>query len=165
MKEINISNVLTLLRLAAGPAILVLLITTDKVYLPLILFILGVFSDFLDGFIARKLNLITQFGKLVDPIADKVLYGCVLFGILIKNNLTLWIWIASFAVILYIAGYILFVKKELKISFFGRVIISLNALIIIIMLMGYVNNYLLILLSLCMLFPPIDYARRMIKHD
>jgi CDP-diacylglycerol--glycerol-3-phosphate 3-phosphatidyltransferase len=39
----------------------------------LLLFIIGAFTDFLDGYIARKRNLITTFGKFIDPIADKML--------------------------------------------------------------------------------------------
>ena len=52
----------------------------------IVLFILAAFTDFLDGYIARKYNMVTDLGKLLDPIADKVLITAVLFLICAFNQ-------------------------------------------------------------------------------
>lgn len=49
------------------------------------IFIVASFTDFLDGYLARKYNLVSSFGQMFDPIADKVLVGCVLI-MLVKFN-------------------------------------------------------------------------------
>ena len=68
----NVPNVLTMIRLALIPVFVVL----HAVYLEklaLLTFCVASFTDWLDGFIARKYNLITDFGKLMDPLADKLM--------------------------------------------------------------------------------------------
>lgn len=75
--EMNLPNKLTLLRVAMVPLYLVLLwfFGDDKAMriLPLLVFILASLTDMLDGYLARSRNLITNFGKFMDPIADKLL--------------------------------------------------------------------------------------------
>ena len=55
-----------------------LLVVVIKYLIAVVLFIIGSLTDFLDGYIARKYNLITDFGKLIDAIADKMLVNSVL---------------------------------------------------------------------------------------
>lgn len=75
--ELNLPNKLTLVRIAMVPLYLLLLyyFGTDKTLclLPLLVFAAASFTDMLDGKIARKYNLISNFGKFMDPIADKLL--------------------------------------------------------------------------------------------
>ncbi len=73
----NVPNVLTMLRAALIPVFLVLY-CTSRHYLALAVFLLASFTDLLDGYIARKYNLITNFGKLMDPLADKLMVISVL---------------------------------------------------------------------------------------
>ena len=54
------------------------LVVDPKYIVAGILFVIGSFTDFLDGYIARKYNLITDFGKMVDAIADKMLVNSAL---------------------------------------------------------------------------------------
>ena len=72
IKELNLPNKLTLLRMALVPVYLVLLAYGFN-WLALIVFACASITDALDGKIARKHNLITNFGKFMDPIADKLL--------------------------------------------------------------------------------------------
>lgn len=72
----NLPNKLTLLRVAMIPVFLVFLLA-DGIYMnyffALFIFVLAAVTDFIDGRIARKYNLITDFGKFLDPLADKLL--------------------------------------------------------------------------------------------
>ena len=68
----NVPNVLTMIRLALIPVFVVLhAMALEK--LALLTFCIASFTDWLDGYIARKYNLITDFGKLMDPLADKLM--------------------------------------------------------------------------------------------
>ena len=67
--ELNLPNKLTLLRIVLVPVYLVLLANGMNI-LALIVFAIASITDALDGKIARKYNLITNFGKFMDPIAD-----------------------------------------------------------------------------------------------
>ena len=70
----NLANKLTMLRLIMVPVFVVVfnIYGTDSV-IPAIIFIITASTDFLDGYIARSRNLITTFGKFMDPLVDKVL--------------------------------------------------------------------------------------------
>ena len=72
IKELNLPNKLTMLRMVLVPVYLVLL-ANGLNWLALVVFAIASITDALDGKIARKYNLITNFGKFMDPIADKML--------------------------------------------------------------------------------------------
>ena len=85
----NIANKLTLSRMIMVPFILVAVyFEKDSQVLPIsaIIFAVASFTDFLDGYLARKYNLITDFGKFMDPLADKVLVVAAL-AVLVEMNL------------------------------------------------------------------------------
>jgi CDP-diacylglycerol--glycerol-3-phosphate 3-phosphatidyltransferase len=68
-------NSLTLFRVAAVPIIVILLLFPNKFYtfIAALIFSAAAITDFLDGFFARQKGLVSNFGKVMDPIADKVL--------------------------------------------------------------------------------------------
>jgi CDP-diacylglycerol--glycerol-3-phosphate 3-phosphatidyltransferase len=68
----NIANQLTILRIALVPVFMYFLLAGNMMMAGT-LFIIASLTDFLDGYLARKLNLITNLGKFMDPLADKVL--------------------------------------------------------------------------------------------
>ena len=171
MRELNISNFLTVFRLLAAPAVFILIIASKEFpnleYCALILFVLAALSDVLDGYLARKRKTITKFGKITDPIADKLLFGFALFGILIKNKAIIWsywIWLSSLGLILYAIGYLFFVKKKVKISQVGRMISALDVVIIILMIAGFINNYILVVLTIILIIPNIIYIPKTVKR-
>lgn len=90
----NLPNQLTLLRLLLSFALLAVLSVEPFPHsktLALFVFAVAAITDFLDGYFARKYNLITNFGKLMDPLADKVLM-CAGFVMLIPlGHIAAWI--------------------------------------------------------------------------
>ena len=83
----NLPNKLSILRICIVPimSIFYVINTTWSVLVAIALFLLAVFTDFLDGNIARRTNQVTSLGKLLDPIADKFLVCCALFLIVEYN--------------------------------------------------------------------------------
>lgn len=71
----NIPNKLTILRIILVPVFVACfyLPVEGAMYIAAVVFVVAYFTDMLDGYIARKYNLITDFGKLMDPMADKLL--------------------------------------------------------------------------------------------
>lgn len=83
----NLPNTLSLIRICMIPLVVVMYIL-NYAWAPIVavaLFILAALTDFLDGYIARKYNMVTDLGKLLDPIADKVLITAALFLICAYN--------------------------------------------------------------------------------
>lgn len=85
----NLPNKLTVLRICLIPVFVVAYFLPFKwaPWVAVAVFILAAFTDFLDGFIARKYKLVTDLGKLLDPIADKILSTAALFCIVATNPL------------------------------------------------------------------------------
>jgi CDP-diacylglycerol--glycerol-3-phosphate 3-phosphatidyltransferase len=87
----NLPNLLTLSRIGWAVVLIVLLeqstLTGD--ILAVIIFILASLTDFYDGYLAKKLGQVSDFGKIMDPIADKVLLLSV-FGVLAHINMVAW---------------------------------------------------------------------------
>ena len=85
----NLPNKLSIARALCIPAIVILLYQHDRTcqIIAGALFILASITDFLDGKIARKYNLVTDFGKFIDPVADKLLVLTTLL-MLIEGGLT-----------------------------------------------------------------------------
>lgn len=77
-------NALTISRIFLSVAIFFLLTSSDGYLISLALFCIAGISDYFDGYIARKYNLVSQIGEILDPIADKILIIFVLFGISIN---------------------------------------------------------------------------------
>ena len=73
--NINLPNVLTLVRILLIPVFVMLLIdpTPDRALSAAIVFVVAAVTDLLDGYVARKTGQITKLGRLLDPIADKLL--------------------------------------------------------------------------------------------
>jgi CDP-diacylglycerol--glycerol-3-phosphate 3-phosphatidyltransferase len=78
-KKLNLPNKLTLGRIAAAPVLVVCLLseTVWGQYLALLVFIAAALTDYWDGRLARERNLVTNFGKIMDPLADKLLMATV----------------------------------------------------------------------------------------
>ena len=99
---VNVPNALTVLRLAVVPVFAVLLLSDggmddDRRVWATVFFALAIITDRYDGLIARRLNQVTEFGKLADPIADKALTGTALVGLSVLGLLPWWVTLAILA--------------------------------------------------------------------
>ena len=86
----HVPNILTIIRFLLIPFIIYFL-ATNQYIIGVILFILSGITDVVDGAIARKFNFITDFGKLMDPLADKLTQISVLATLMIKDLIPVWI--------------------------------------------------------------------------
>lgn len=89
----NLPNTLTLIRILAVPFIVGLLYfpSPTTCFFATLLFIIAVLTDMADGFLARRYNLVTNFGKFLDPLADKILIASVLIMLVELNWIGAWI--------------------------------------------------------------------------
>lgn len=112
----HIPNILTILRLLAVPLMAVWMIS-GKWLESLILFLLAEFTDILDGYIARRYNFISNFGKLADPLADKLIQLTALFLLAHGGRLSYWFfYILCGKELAMIIGSMFFLKKEIVVS-------------------------------------------------
>lgn len=92
----NVANIVTVVRILLAPVFIWLLFADGHEfgllrYLAAGLFILAIVTDSVDGLLARRQNLVTDFGKLLDPIADKVLIGGALVTLSLLGELWWWV--------------------------------------------------------------------------
>lgn len=91
----HIPNALTIIRFVLIPFIVYFILTGQYIAAFVMLTVSGL-TDILDGFIARKFNFITNFGKLIDPLADKATQVSVLASLTFKGIIPLWILLIVF---------------------------------------------------------------------
>jgi CDP-diacylglycerol--glycerol-3-phosphate 3-phosphatidyltransferase len=101
-KVLNIANVLTVVRLLLVPVFVVLLVhdsgdSKGWRIAAFVVFAAACVTDLVDGDLARRRNLVTDFGKIADPIADKALTGAALLGLSALGDLAWWVTIVVLA--------------------------------------------------------------------
>ncbi len=124
----NIPNILTVLRIILVPIYLWVFYTFRKnniIYSVLILVLAGI-TDILDGYIARKYDIITKLGTILDPIADKLIIFAILISFTSKNMIPLWILfvIGIKEIVMILGGGYLYCFKNKKIipaNKFGKI--------------------------------------------
>lgn len=117
--KLNLPNILTLGRIFAIPILVVTFHyeSTRYVWISLLIFFLASVSDYLDGYFARKLNMMSNWGRLLDPIADKLIVSTVII-LLVKNDIiTGWHIIAAIVILcreILVSGLREFLAKTTK---------------------------------------------------
>lgn len=104
----NLPNKLTTLRVILIPFFVFFLLvdmghTGD--YIALAIFCIASFTDFLDGYLARKNHLVTNFGKFMDPLADKLLVGSAAICLIEMGRLSAWVVVILIAREFIISGF------------------------------------------------------------
>jgi cardiolipin synthase len=92
-KILTLPNILSLMRFLMIPVIVLLMVNVNDDLFPylLMVYIITVFLDFLDGFIARKFFQESELGKIIDPLADKFLVLAILITLTIKFDFPIWL--------------------------------------------------------------------------
>ncbi len=146
----NIPNILTLIRILMVPFLLIFMLvdSMQNFVVALIIFSLASFTDFLDGYIARKYNLITKLGKLIDPLADKILTISAFVALVHLNLINPWIVIAIISREFIVSGFRTVAASEGRViaaSYWGKLKTNFQMFTIIVILLSpyfdIINNY------------------------
>lgn len=146
----NLPNKITLFRILLIPIIIIIdcisalkeivffdYLTLNNIIM-LVIFAIGAFSDFLDGYLARKNNLVTSFGKFMDPLADKLLVFTLLILLLNQNNKLLgWIVIVMLAREFMVSGLRMLAAEKGEViaaGMLGKIKTNIQFLMIILLL-------------------------------
>ncbi len=169
----NIPNCLCYFRMILIPVFLVFYFQADRqsdYYISALILIVSGFTDFLDGYIARKYNMVTDLGKLVDPMADKLTQFSVAVALVYTYSL-MWLLVAIIFIkdaMLALGSFYLFEKGE-KIrgaSWWGKVSTAFFDVIVIILIGlhipdSVVPTVLIIICSVLMFLSFILYAKQL----
>ena len=144
----NIANKLTLLRVILIPFFIVFGFINNAAcgYIALALFIIASFTDYLDGHLARKLGLVSNFGKFLDPIADKLLVLAALALLTDRNEVSVWVFYIVVARELIVSGIRLVAAAEgrvIQAAMSGKIKTVIQMIVIILALIPWINENIL----------------------
>lgn len=148
--KLNLPNKLTLIRCALVPVFLAVLILVKNMYVACLvsaaIFGIASITDALDGNIARKRNLITNFGKFMDPLADKLLVFGALLGIIYRfdNLRPVFIWCAFIVIF-----------RELAVTSMRLVVSSASGKVIAAKMIGKIKTVTQIVAVVVILLEPV----------
>ena len=137
----NLPNKLTLLRVAMIPLLVVCMLVPMGIswqkWIAVALFVLASLTDLADGKIARKYNLITNFGKFMDPLADKLLVCSALICLIELHQIPAWIVLIIIAREFIVSGFRLVAADQgivIAASMWGKVKTTVQMIMIILMI-------------------------------
>lgn len=137
----NLPNKLTLLRVILIPFLVVFLLTDFVPYhylIALVIFIVASLTDMADGKIARKYNLITNFGKFMDPLADKLLVCSAMICLIPLGQLAAWIVVIIIAREFIISGFRLIASDNgvvIAASYWGKFKTTFQMMMVIVLIL------------------------------
>jgi cardiolipin synthase len=139
----NIPNFLTIIRLFLVPVFVMVFFsgTQNATIISVSIFLAAGFTDVLDGYIARKYNMVTKWGTVLDPFADKLMSITVLISFAIKNIIPAWVLyvIGIKELLMIIGGAVLFKKGTcVPAKIYGKITTVL--FYISIFVLEFVNN-------------------------
>ena len=148
----NLPNKLTTLRVIMIPFFVFFMLTdvggSANKWIALALFVVASLTDFLDGKIARKYNLVTNFGKFMDPLADKLLVCSAMICLVATGQLASWIVIIIISREFIISGFRLIAADNgivIAASYWGKFKTVFQMLMIIVLILDIQNSFFQIL--------------------
>lgn len=167
-----IPNIITTFRLLLVPTFAYLMLIADNIWAAAALFLISGLSDVVDGIIARKCNMITDTGKVYDPLVDKLMQITVLLALAAKGFIPVWAIIIIIAKELAMIGValVLYIKQIIVHSrWYGKMATVVFYAVILILVLWrnipfLVQTGLLILLIGTMLFSAVAYVTQLSKY-
>ena len=168
--QMNLPNKLTILRVLMIPFFVVFMLwditgAADK-WIAALIFIVASLTDMLDGKIARKYNLVTNFGKFMDPLADKLLVGAAMICLVEMGKLPAWIVIIIISREFIITGFRLIAAEGglvIAASWWGKIKTVTQMLMIILVMLGIndiIGTILIILATVFTVVSVVDYIMK-----
>lgn len=140
----NLPNKLTMFRVILIPFFVFFLLVPDFMdggkYIATVVFIIASLTDFFDGKIARKYGLVTNFGKFMDPLADKLLVSAALICLVEMRQLAAWIVIVIISREFIISGFRLIAAEQkvvIAASYWGKFKTTFQMLMIIVLILDF----------------------------
>jgi cardiolipin synthase len=168
---LTIPNMISFFRFLLIPVILWLYIGEKNHTAAIIVILISGVSDIFDGIIARKFNMITDTGKVYDPLVDKLMQITALFALSVRGFVPVWcisIIIAK-ELIMILVGLILYLKKIIvQASWYGKMttVIFYIVMLLLVIFKGmpyFVNMFLLLALVASVLFSAFAYGSQLIS--
>lgn len=157
MKKMNLPNKLTVLRLCLVPVFVVIMMLSDAVWasaVGLVLFIGASLTDMLDGKIARKYNLVTDFGKFMDPLADKFMVIGAMFVILYRS---LSLYSDKVFSNVFFWAFLIVIFRELAVTSIRLVVSGSSGIVIAANMLGKIKTCTQIACVICCIAEPVIY--------
>lgn len=176
--QMNLPNKITLFRVFLIPIFLIVLIggfipSPLNRYIAVGIFIVASLSDTLDGYIARKKNLITNFGKFMDPLADKLLVSAAMIAMVEMGDLPSWVVIIIISREFVITGFRTLAAEAniiIAAGWWGKIKTTIQMIMIIFLLLNFqgfiaesISGILIILATIFTIISGVDYIIKNIE--
>ena len=164
--KMNLPNKLSVLRLCMVPIFVIVLMVSNALWASItgiVLFIVASLTDMLDGKIARKHNLVTDFGKFLDPLADKFMVIGAMFVILYRT-LTSETPDPIFSIVFFWT-FMIVIFRELAVTSIRLVVSSSSGIVVAANMLGKIKTCTQIACVICCLAEPVVYRTLGIETD
>lgn len=156
--KMNLPNKLTVLRLILVPIFVVIMMVSNALWasaVGLALFIIASLTDMLDGKIARKYNLVTDFGKFMDPLADKFMVIGAMFVILYRS---LSLYSDKLFSNVFFWAFMIVIFRELAVTSIRLVVSGSSGIVIAANMLGKIKTCTQIACVICCIAEPVIYG-------
>lgn len=172
--EMNLPNKLTIMRVVLIPVFLLVLFLMQEPYnryIATAIFVVASITDFLDGHIARKYNMVSNFGKFMDPLADKLLVMAALVSMVAMEDLQAWVVIVILAREFAITGFRTLAMEAnivMAASWWGKIKTTTQMIMIILVLLqlpfAFMPMVETVLVALAVLFTVVSGVDYIVKN-
>lgn len=151
----TIPNILTCIRLCLMPVFLSVYLSpaANGKYIAMAILCFSFITDVLDGFIARRFNMISDLGKVLDPLADKVMQITVLICMAFSHKQLVWLVITLLVkdILIGIGALVLFIKKKkvAQANWFGKTSCFLSVICSLVLMFGEFGSSSLLVTNIC----------------